>query len=166
MPPAPAPRGLAEIRRAFGDVKIRIGAGRWEIVEPVNWEDNNCVVIPDFPGLGRKLYVHKLLVGPLRAALALWQLRCPDYAIRTIGCFNPRPKRVVRACGLVGWDEGLSMHAVAGAVDINADTNPMRTPLTCDMPAEFIACFTDVGFTWGGKFPTPDPQHMQWASGY
>jgi hypothetical protein len=57
------------------------------------------------------------------------------------------------------------MHAVAAAVDVNAGWNPMQSPLRTDMPEEFTAAWEEVGWTWGGHFPTPDPMHFQWGSG-
>jgi len=171
IPPAPSqdyppPRGLAEVIAAYGDVKIRRGPDGWQIVSPPRWESQNCVVVRDFPGLAKPLYVHRLLVVPLRSALTAWQATCPEYTIRTIGAFCPRPKRVAKGSGdVVGWSEGLSVHSVAAAVDINADTNPMRSLMVCDMPDAFRKCFADAGFTWGGTFPTPDPMHFQFGSG-
>ena len=165
IPPV-IPHGIEEVRAAYGDIKIEIGRGGWNIVEPAGWESANCITATNLPGLGdKKLYMHKCAEDPLRAALNAWQATCPEYAIVTIGCFNPRPKRVVRAAGRVGWDEGLSLHSAGVAFDINAAANPMRRPLTTDMPAAFVKCFTSAGFVWGGGFPTPDPMHFQLASG-
>ncbi len=167
IPPV-VPHGIEEVRAAYGDIKIEIGKGGWNIVSPPGWESLNCKIVRDLPGLGdRVVYLHLCAEAPLRAALSSWVALGGNgfYEIRTIGCFNPRPKRVVRAAGRVGWDEGLSLHSAAVAFDINASSNPMRTPLTCDMPAAFIKCFTDAGFIWGGNFPTPDPMHFQLASG-
>ena len=165
--PAVPPRGVEQIRATYGDVKILKVGAEWKIVAPFGWESKNCELVRDFPGIDRPLYVNKRLVVPLHAALTSWQARCPSYAIDTIGCFCVRPKGVAHgASGLVGLDEGLSVHAFAAAVDINAKSNPMRKPMVCDMPAEFIACFTDAGFTHGASFPTPDPMHFQLCSGY
>jgi hypothetical protein len=161
------PKGLAEVRQFYGDVKIeRDPRGGWRIISPVGWEVANCVLLRDHPALdGRSLYVNRKIAEPLEAALWLSAERCPSYRIRTIGCWNVRPKRTAGLpAGVVGWPS-LSMHAVGGAVDINANTNPMRKLLTTDMPPEFIEAWESVGWTWGGRFPTPDPMHWQWGSG-
>lgn len=153
------PHGLAEIKRVYGDLKIeRDPRGGWRIISPVTWEIANMVILSDMPGMpGRRLYVNKMVVDPLLAALAQWQVTCPEYAILTIGCFCPRPKRV---------NGDLSMHTFGAAFDLNAATNPMQKPLKCDMPPAFIKAWTDQGFTHGAGFPTPDPQHMQYGNGY
>lgn len=105
-----------------------------------------------------KLYVNDDMAGPLLLALAAAKSSCPDYAVRTIGCWNVRYKR--------GNKKEVSLHAYGLAVDINADTNPMKSPLTTDMPAAFVRVFEEQGFKWGGRFLTPDPMHFQWAHGY
>jgi hypothetical protein len=163
----PPPKGLTEIRAFYGDVKIeRDPQGGWRIISPIAWEPANCVLMVDEPDMPvRRLYVNAKIREPLLAALRECRLRAPDYVIRTIGCFSKRPKRTAGLPpGVVGWPS-LSMHAVAAAVDINANTNPMRKPLTTDMPPEFIEAWESVGWTWGGRFPTPDPMHWQWGSG-
>jgi len=163
------PHGLSEIRALYGDVKIeRDPRGGWRIISPVGWEVANCVMLHGLPGLPHvNLYVNKHMAGPLMRALQAWQAQCPEYQIKSIGCFNPRPKRAsTTQTGVVGWDRGLSLHSAACAIDINAAQNPMKKPLTTDMPPLFVDCFAREGFTWGARFPTPDPQHMQFASGY
>lgn len=164
---AAPPHGLSAIRAAYGEIKImRDPRGGWRIYEPASWESRNCVALP-LPTLRRTLYVHRLIAGPLLEALERAQRATPDYAIKTIGCFCPRPKRTVsQPSAVIGWDSGLSIHSVAGAVDVNALSNPMRRPLQTDMPPAFIDAWRAVGWTWGGDFPTPDPMHFQWASGY
>jgi hypothetical protein len=163
------PHGLDEIRAFYGDVKIEKRGGRWEIIQPITWEAVNCVLLRDLPGLGSKsLYVHRLIAEPLRRALARAAEACPDYAIRTIGCFNPRPKKASDSrYGVCGWDRGLSLHTVAAAVDINHDRNPWNKALISDMPSAFVRAFDAEGFTWGGDFTRmKDPMHFQYGSGY
>lgn len=165
-----APHGLAEVRAFYGDIKIeRDPRGGWRIISPIGWEPANCVLLAGLPGLPHvSLYVNRHVSGPLTRALMAWQKECPEYPIDSIGCFNPRPKRTksVEGVSIIGWDSGLSLHTVAAAVDINAARNPMRKPLTTDMPPLFVDCFVREGFAWGGLFPTPDAMHFQWASGY
>lgn len=162
------PHGLSEIIALYGDVKIEKRGGRWEIIQPISWETVNCVLLRDLPGLGSKaLYVHKAIAEPLREALTRAREACPDYLIRTIGCFSPRPKRTSSTqYGVCGWDRGLSLHTVAAAVDINADRNPMGPSLVTDMPSAFVRAFDAAGFTWGGDFAgSKDAMHFQFGSG-
>ncbi len=155
------PHGETEVRALYGDIGIERVDGRYQVTRPQHWEERNCVVVRDFPGLnGRPLYVHRLMIEPLRAALTEAEITCPEYKIKTIGCFSPRYKR--------SGSGAISLHSWAVAVDINALQNPMKKPLTCDMPSAFIAAFKRAGFTWGGDFKDvdPDPMHFQLADGY
>lgn len=162
-----APVGIAQIKQVYGDLAIDMGPMGWRIIQPLGWESANCTGAKNLPGLSHPLYIHKVILEPLTEALKKAQSDCPEYLIKTIGCFNPRPKRVVQnPRGVIGWDDGLSLHTAACAVDINDKTNPMGKPARCDMPNAFIRAFTDLGWTHGLAFPTPDPMHFQWASGY
>ncbi len=148
----PAPHGIAAIRAYYGDIKIAGG----KVVAPPHWESENMVLVHDLPGVGHKLYVHRKIAQPLRALLEVFERH--GYPIRTIGCFNPRPKRV---------NGDPSAHSWGAAVDINADTNPMTLkaqPLITDLPAAMVAEGEALGWTWGGHFH--DPMHWQWLSGY
>lgn len=154
------PHGLAELQARYG--KLLLGPdpqGGLRIISPIGWESANMTLLRSLPGMPEhKLYVHRDMVAPLTAALTAAQAACPDYVIKTIGCWNPRFKRTR------GGD--VSVHAWGLAVDINAATNPMAVTLTTDMPDAFVQAFKDQGFTWGGEFPTPDPMHYQLVSGY
>lgn len=160
------PNGIDEIRRVYGDLKIDTDPrGGYRIISPVTWEVVNMTTLHELPGLpGRKLYVNKQIVGPLLHALTNWQSKCPEYEIKSIGCFCPRPKR--------RNGRELSGHAWGVCLDINPATNPMRTyihgeRIICDMPAVFIECWESVGWKWGGRWrPTADAMHFQYFSGY
>lgn len=116
--------------------------------------------VTDLPGWPRRLYLNNALEAPLRAALAACLALGDGYPIRSLGCFAPRPKRT---------NGDLSVHSWGLAVDLNAATNPLALvggALVKDVPDSWVACFEAVGFTWGGRFPRPDPMHFQWCSGY
>lgn len=157
------PRGYNAIVAAFGDPKFD-GSGvdqQWEAASMKSFDDLPLVA-------PRKLYIHRLIEAPLRAALqACAELGLP-YTIDTIGCFAPRQKRGVNQ---------LSVHTFGIAVDINAARNqllicdvgnPLRTaPGSYDIPDAWIDAFKQCGFTWGGEFQHRfDPMHFQYASGY
>lgn len=152
--------GLADLQARFGALVLEhdVATGGYHIVSPPHWESQNMVMVNDLPGISNRLYVNKAIVEPLRSALAAAQLVCPEYQIRTIGCFNPRLKRV---------NGDVSVHSWGLAVDINADTNPLADDLTTDMPDAFVRCFKGQGFTWGGEFSgKKDAMHYQYISGY
>ena len=153
--------GRAELEARYGRLVLqREPGGGYRIASPIGWEAHWMVLVRDLPGLaGRRLYVNRDIAEPLRAALAAALVACPDYAVRTIGCWNVRYKRT--ATGEV------SMHALGLAVDINADTNPLGPTLVTDMPPAFVDAFRAQGFTWGGDFQgAKDAMHFQWCSNY
>lgn len=115
--------------------------------------------IHELPGIpGRKLYVNRDIVEPLTKALSAVAVLCPDYKIKTIGCWNVRYKRTAT--------KQVSLHALGLAVDINAEQNPLSPALVTDMPGEFVEAFKKEGFTWGGEFSgIKDAMHFQLASG-
>lgn len=157
VPPAV---GLADLVHRFGALQLAKdprGSG-FVIASPAGWESANMVLVPSLPGYPHRLYVNKAVVEPLTTALAETQKVCPAYVIKTMGCFCPRLKRV---------NGDLSVHSWGLAVDINADANPLADKLITDMPPEFVMCFKNAGFTWGGQFTGKrDPMHFQYCSKY
>lgn len=160
--PPRVPNGLAEIMATYGDPLYRPPG----VVDHL-WEAMNMVTVRDLPLVGHKLYCHKLVVEPLRRALAECEA-IGGYEITTIGCFNPRAMRGTN--GLL-----LSTHTWGIAVDINPETNKLVAPCEpddprrsgYDIPDEWIAAFKCAGWVWGGDFHHRfDPQHFQMASGY
>lgn len=60
-----------------------------------------------------------------------------------------------------GRDDVWSSHAYGTAVDVSSDKNPMRVPLTTDMPDWLPELFKAWGFRWGGDWTRrPDPMHF------
>lgn len=70
----------------------------------------------------------------------------------TCGSYSCRPKR---------GTESPSEHSNGTANDLNWDRNPMRKPLTTDIPSGIIDLWEAHGYTWGGRWKTPDPMHFQ-----
>jgi hypothetical protein len=68
------------------------------------------------------------------------------------GCFNVRWVR--------GHPGQFSYHSWGVAFDFNAKDNPLGGKST--WTPEFVKCFTDNGFEWGGAWKSrPDPMHFQ-----
>ena len=155
------PHGLAELEARYG--RLLLGPdprGGYRIISPIGWETKWMVPVSGLPGMDPEFLrvMNRDIERPLRNALASAISVCPGYKVKTLGCFNPRYKRVSM--------RQVSLHSYGLAVDINAATNPMQRPLTTDIPAAFVMAFEAEGFTWGGRFPTPDPMHFQLCSGY
>jgi hypothetical protein len=71
------------------------------------------------------------------------------------GCYCWRPQRAASK---------LSTHCWGIAVDFRIDSCELGTP--GDMPASMVDLFEAEGWTWGGRWVRPDPQHFQAASGW
>lgn len=65
----------------------------------------------------------------------------------------------------IGGSYRMSTHAFGSTIDINWDTNPYRADnvLITDMPAWYVAAWTEAGFCWGGDWKNiKDPMHFAW----
>lgn len=98
-----------------------------------------------------KIYCNRDLVPHLLAALNNLVSRRKVHELKTWdGCFCIRPK--------VG-SSSMSLHAWGLAVDVNAAYNGFgKKP---GLSPEFVKCWTDAGFDWGGYWLTPIGRHFQ-----
>jgi hypothetical protein len=99
----------------------------------------------------KKLYCNKLIVAPLIQAFTNLIDRKVVNELKTWdGCFNVRRKR-----GLTS----MSLHSWGIAIDVNAAWNGLNKNPT--LSKEFVKCFTDAGFDWGGTWTRKDGMHFQ-----
>ena len=133
----------AQALKKYGDPTLERGMVVWDV--PANLEIG---VIP------KKIYCNRDLVNPLQQAFKnlidtgkVAELKTWD------GCFNIRKKRGLSSMSLHSW--GL-------AIDVNAAWNQLNMNPT--LSKEFVKCFTDAGFDWGGAWTRKDGMHMQLAS--
>jgi hypothetical protein len=99
----------------------------------------------------KRIYCNRDMIEPLRRALrnliatgAVEELKTWD------GCFNIRSKR----------NGGTpSLHSWGVAIDVNAAWNRMGQKPT--VSNQFVHCFVEAGFDWGGDWRTPDGMHFQ-----
>jgi len=133
----------AQALKKYGDPTLERGMVVWDV--PANLEIG---VIP------KKIYCNRDLVNPLQQAFKnlidtgkVAELKTWD------GCFNIRKKRGLSSMSLHSW--GL-------AIDVNAAWNQLNMNPT--LSKEFVKCFTDAGFDWGGTWTRKDGMHMQLAS--
>lgn len=99
------------------------------------------------------IFCNKDLVKPLRQALTNLVARGLITELKTWdGCFNIRNVR-----GGTSW----SLHSWGISVDVNAAENPLgKIPV---LSPEFVKCWKDAGFDWGGNFRRLDGMHFQLA---
>lgn len=70
------------------------------------------------------------------------------------GCFNVRMQR--------GSSTTFSLHSWGIAIDINAFENQLN--VQPKLSPDFVQCFKDAGFNWGGDFKRWDGMHFELAS--
>jgi len=99
----------------------------------------------------KKLYCNKDMIKPLTTAFSNLISRNIVQELKTFdGCFNIRKKRGLTSMSLHSW--GL-------AIDVNAAWNGLGvTPV---LSQDFVKCFTDAGFDWGGAWQRKDGMHFQ-----
>ena len=118
--------------------------------------ENNMMIwdVPDvmersaIPG---KIYCNKDMQPALAKAIVNLIVRNEIQNLKTWdGCFNIRRK--------VGGSNA-SLHSWGIAVDVNAAWN--RYAQQPSMTPEFVKCWTDAGFEWGGNWDVQDGMHFQ-----
>lgn len=130
----------AQCLKKYGDPEKELNMILWDV--PTELEIG---VIP------KKIYCNKDLVLPLKFAFNNLISRNKVSELKTWdGCFNIRKKR-----GLAS----MSLHSWGIAIDVNAAWNGLgKEPV---LSAEFVKCFTDAGFAWGGTWQRKDGMHFE-----
>jgi hypothetical protein len=59
----------------------------------------------------------------------------------------------------------LSLHSYGIAIDWDPEHNPRKKPLTNTLPNWWYEIWQNHGWSEGRNFPTPDPMHVQFATG-
>lgn len=154
----PPPNGWTELKKVYGDFKYtELSGGNVDIDD--SWERDNLIILKNVAGTGLKIQLHYKVASIFEICLAEAIKRCPKYKVRMLGGHCARhmmhdPKNP------------LSIHSWGAAFDVNWDKNPVSSKLITDLPAEWIAAFTEQGWDWGGAWKrTKDAMHFQYAKG-
>lgn len=120
-------------------------------------EKESSMVLWDVPAkleigvIPKRIYCNRILVTPLAVAFNnLITTGCVLELKTWDGCFNIRKKK---------GGVSTSLHAWGLAVDVNAAWNGFGKKPT--LSHEFVHCFTDAGFDWGGTWGKQDGMHFQ-----
>jgi len=128
----------------FGDPLTTNDEGKYMVM----WDVPPTLEIGVIP---KRLYCNKLMIQPLTTAFSNLISRNVVQELKTWdGCFNIRKKRGLASMSLHSW--GL-------AIDVNAAWNGLG--MESKLSPEFVKCFTDAGFHWGGQWSRKDPMHFQ-----
>jgi hypothetical protein len=128
----------------FGDPYTTQDEGKYMVM----WNVPPTLEIGVIP---KRLYCNKLMIQPLTTAFSNLISRNVVHELKTWdGCFNIRKKRGLASMSLHSW--GL-------AIDVNAAWNGLG--MESKLSPEFVKCFTDAGFHWGGQWSRKDPMHFQ-----
>lgn len=145
-------RPLAEIKMTFGEFWYRPLPGIAIAVDPA-WRRAN-IVQERVPLLG-SVTCHRKIVPQLSGAMRELRKRGLGNLVKTFsGCYSPRMQ--------VADDGEISRHAFGIAVDINAGTNPYGAKPRQD--PRLVEVMERWGFTWGGRWNTPDGMHFEFSS--
>lgn len=143
----------ATLKKLFGEFAGRPGDGKTIRIDP-QWILANTTTAR-IPLLGT-VRCQKAIIPQMRGAFqeiadsGLGGLvRDEDFG----GCFSPR---------LIAGDpgSGLSRHAWGTAFDFNVSRNPFGEKPTMD--PRLVAILERWGFTWGGRWTTPDGMHFEY----
>jgi hypothetical protein len=101
-----------------------------------------------------KIYTNKDCIKPLDRAFQNLKDNKLLSELKTFdGCFMIRDIR-----GIPGKP---SMHSYGLALDFNAKENALGQPPK--LSTEFVKCFIDAGWTWGGNFSRKDGMHFEFT---
>lgn len=102
---------------------------------------------------GTRMSVHKRIARLVQLLIDETERRGYLLVPGQCGAYNCRP---------ISGTSSPSNHSWALAIDINWLRNPMRRPLTTDLPPWLVALWERFGFAWGGRYTsTPDPMHLE-----
>lgn len=168
------PRGLKEIIATYGQPGTNIVRTAlpwpfrlaWDTAITVNSISVHRLVVHDLLSILHALWNHERLA--VKQEVGFDTYSTVEYDTLTLkriqadgldlfgGAFNYRVK--------VGSSKKLSTHSWGIAIDLDPVHNPYGKKGT--MPDWVIEIFLERGFTWGGKWRTPDPMHFARCSGY
>jgi hypothetical protein len=102
---------------------------------------------------GTRMSVHKRIARLVDLLIDQTEHRGYRLVSGQCGGYNCRP---------IGGTRSPSNHSWGLAVDLNWQRNPMRRPLTTDIPAWMVQLWNRYGFAWGGHYNgTPDAMHFE-----
>lgn len=124
------------------------------IGEPIKEKDLTLWDVPsalEISVIPKRIYCHKQMIEPLTKAFeALIKTGEIKYLKTWDGCFNIRKKKGSSTYSLHSWEL---------AIDINAAWN--KYGVAPNLRPQFVKCFIDNSFDWGGEWKTPDGMHFQ-----
>lgn len=112
----------------------------------------------------KRIFCNKEIIEPLGKAFASLISTGAVNELKTWdGCYNFRPIRgYEKKWAATKNVKYLSVHSWGAAIDVNAFENGLG--VVPKLSPEFVKCFTDNNFDWGGNWKRLDGMHFQIAS--
>jgi len=147
-------------------IKLEDAKKRYGLITDNKWADEAkwmvVLQVPDYIKLinsatgqpSKKIYINKDAHAPLLSAFKKLKDNNLLSELKTFdGCFIIRSVR--------GTTDQLSTHSYGLAIDLNASENKLG--MEPKLSKEFVKCFTDAGWSWGGFFKRKDGMHFSYA---
>lgn len=175
-----APNGQAEIKAMFGDPSNADGtlSAAWEganirkVAPPAGW----ILYYQDDKGLVQTsgIRMHRLLADSFVAVLTdIWAFAATQAGA---GASTAQIQSWLHDKGMdqhgggfnfrkITAGQELSLHSYGIAIDWDPKNNPRQKPLTKRLPDWWFDLWKKHGWSDGRHFATPDPMHVQFATG-
>lgn len=151
----PIPKGRAGIASVYGTFSYTEGTKKGAIVIDRTWARKNIVGVR--LASGKQVWLHRLVADEF-AHLFSTACAISGYTPTRVGSWVARH---------ILWNPAkpLSTHSWGIAVDFDAGHNKYgkKNTLIRKYP-DFIAVFESAGWSWGGRWRTPDDMHFQRAA--
>lgn len=127
----------------FGDPKLESSLMIWNVPQELL-----------FGPIPKRIYCNRLMIEPLTKVFTCLKQKGLQKELKTWdGCFNIRN---------IEGTNTFSLHSWGLAIDVNALENPYGG--TSKLSNNFINCFKQNGFNWGGDWSgKKDPMHFELA---
>ena len=153
----PTPSKIRSGRSGFGSFSWEpIGPNSGGIIVDRAWSRANIVRV-DLADAGRVIGGLHRSIAELFAATYADAVRASKYQPRAVGWVTRR------AMWSTNPSAALSLHSWGAAVDFDSRQNRYGAESGTPMheAPEFVATFERAGFSWGGRWRTPDPMHFE-----
>lgn len=114
-----------------------------------------------FTGNKSPIMVNPRIQSSLQRAFDLMASRGVVYDVESAGCMCWRGGRGAGIDRQLDYVAIVGNHGFGTAIDFNPGNNPYKKGGGNDFPPGFVESMEEAGFTWGGRWKTPDSMHFE-----